>query len=319
MASLSYDIIYHEKLVFKLYGLNIKRNSMTRIFISYRRADSAGYVGRLHAHLKEHFGSDHVFMDTSTINPGDVFPEVIKQALSECDILLAVIGPAWLTIVDATTGKRRLDNPDDYVCLEVATGLKRGIRLIPLLVDQARMPIEKELPPVLMGLEQCNALEINNLYFDQQMTKLVGILEKDLGVAGTKYSLKVTQAPSSIRLRNLVTPNAPPVIDTHERLVTIGRAPKNMVHISDSGVSWEHGQIILRRDEYYYCHLSDSQSTILRRSGDQHMFRAGRKEERSLRNQDRLTISGTTFIIEFDLISEDSGYTTTSKKPDATP
>ncbi|HET9914182.1 MAG TPA: TIR domain-containing protein [Anaerolineales bacterium] len=121
-------------------------------------------------------------------------------------------------------------------------------------------------------------------------------------------------SPSTIRLRYFGLSDASPVIETHERMVTIGRAPKNMVVVTDTDVSWEHGSILLMLDGYIYRHFSNSSSTIIRRKGEEFLLRPGRNEEVVLRNQDRITIGKTTFIIEFNLVAEDTGYTTTHKK-----
>lgn len=118
--------------------------------------------------------------------------------------------------------------------------------------------------------------------------------------------------PSTFRLRWGGSPDLPLVIETHARLITIGRAPKNMVRLPDEIVSWEHGVILLKEGEYFYSHLSKSKPTILRRKGLEQLFRSGKQEETALRNQDRLIIGKTTLIIECDLINEDGGYRTTA-------
>jgi hypothetical protein len=121
-------------------------------------------------------------------------------------------------------------------------------------------------------------------------------------------------AASSIRLLRLGTPIAAPVIETSERIVTIGRAPKNMVVMTDPDISWEHGFVMLRQEGYVYCHLSKSTSTVIRRKHDEYRLRPGKDEEFVLQNQDRLVIGSTVFVVEFNLNSEDTGYTTTHKK-----
>lgn len=123
------------------------------------------------------------------------------------------------------------------------------------------------------------------------------------------------ESPSCLWLRKDEEPGCALLLETHARHITIGRALKNTVQVSDPEVSWEHGQIILMQGTYYYHHLSGSNPSILRRRGEEYLLRQGKKEEIPLRNQDRLTIGQTTFIIEFDLIAEDEGYTTTAKKP----
>src|SRR5690349_10570277 len=109
------------------------------IFVSYRRQDSSHLAGRLYDRLADRFGEDQVFMDVDTIEPGVDFAEEITRAVSACKVLLAVIGPNWLAATDER-GCRRLDDPDDFVRLEIEAALARGVRVIPILADDAVMP-----------------------------------------------------------------------------------------------------------------------------------------------------------------------------------
>lgn len=150
---------------------------MSKIFISYRRADSAGHVGRLYDRLTDHFGAAAVFMDINVIEPGVNFVKVVDAAIRQCHAVIVVIGPQWLTIRD-DEGQRRLDNPNDLVRLEVATALNHDIRLIPALVGGASMPREFELPDALKQLVVRNAIEITDTYFHQDADRLIAVLEK---------------------------------------------------------------------------------------------------------------------------------------------
>ena len=94
-----------------------------RIFISYRRDDSAGYAGRIYDRLAAHFGEDAIFMDVDKIPAGMDFSEVLENEVKSCDVMVVLLGSQWLIIKDAA-GKRRLDNPQDFVRIEVATALK---------------------------------------------------------------------------------------------------------------------------------------------------------------------------------------------------
>ncbi len=154
---------------------------MSRIFISYRREDSAGYAGRLYDRLSQHFGADNVFMDIDAIPIGMDFVEVIEEAVGSCDVLIALIGQQWLTTTDAQ-GRRRLDNPEDFVRLEIKTALDRNIRVIPALIRGASMPRPEDLPDVLQKLARRNALEISDR-FHQDVDRLIKELDKGLGVA----------------------------------------------------------------------------------------------------------------------------------------
>jgi hypothetical protein len=132
---------------------------MTRIFISYRRSDSTSYAQRLYDRLSVDFGSGAVFMDVATIQPGAQFDLVIAEAVSKCDVLIAIIGPQWLKAVDEQGP--RLNNPDDLVRIEIESALKRDVLVIPILVHGAVMPKRQELPEVLRGLARRNALKVS--------------------------------------------------------------------------------------------------------------------------------------------------------------
>jgi hypothetical protein len=118
--------------------------SSSSVFISYRRQESSGLAGRLFDRLAARFGEDRVFMDIDRIELGVDFAEVIAQEVSTCAVLLAVIGPHWLDAADAA-GRRRLEDPDDIVRLEIQAALDRDIRVIPILVDGATMPRPQQL------------------------------------------------------------------------------------------------------------------------------------------------------------------------------
>src|SRR5690242_201262 len=100
-------------------------------------------------------------MDVDSIEPGADFVAAIEQALSRCEVLLVVIGPHWLAAADAT-GRRRIDDPRDFVRLEVALALHRGIRVIPVLVDGASEPHAHQLPADLSGLAQRQAVKVSH-------------------------------------------------------------------------------------------------------------------------------------------------------------
>ncbi len=153
---------------------------MARILLSYRRDDSSGHAGRLYDRLSQHFGRDNLFMDVDTIALGLDFVEAIQDAVGSCDVLLAVIGRQWLTSTDSQ-GHRRLDNPEDFVRLEITTALERGIRVIPVLVGGASMPRSIELPDVLRPLARRQALIVGD-HFHPDVDRLIAALETVLGI-----------------------------------------------------------------------------------------------------------------------------------------
>jgi hypothetical protein len=149
-----------------------------KIFISYRRDDSAGYAGRLFDYLEERFGSRKVFMDIDTIEPGDDFRKVVRNAVGTCDAVVVMIGKQWLNITDSQ-GHRRLDDPQDWVRVEVASALANpNVRVIPVLVHGASMPYADELPEDLRELSYRNALELSNSRFQHDARRLAEAIEQ---------------------------------------------------------------------------------------------------------------------------------------------
>jgi hypothetical protein len=120
-----------------------------RIFISHRPQEG-GYAGRLHDALASRYGSDNVVSDVD-VQPGDDFAEAIGRTVATCDVLLAVIGRDWAGATDSR-GRRLVDSPDDTTRLEVEAALERGERVVPVLVQGARLPPRNELPPSLAPL-----------------------------------------------------------------------------------------------------------------------------------------------------------------------
>ncbi|MCC6174431.1 MAG: toll/interleukin-1 receptor domain-containing protein [Chloroflexi bacterium] len=155
---------------------------MPRIFISYRRDDSQETAGRLHDALSRHFGDGQVFMDVVGIELGDDFVAVIERNVASCDVLLAVIGKQWLTIADSA-GRRRLDNPRDFVRLEIATAIKRNVRVIPLLARGASMPPSSDLPRGLQTLSRRQALELRHNSWRRDVAHLIETIERLSGSA----------------------------------------------------------------------------------------------------------------------------------------
>jgi formylglycine-generating enzyme required for sulfatase activity len=144
----------------------------SKVFISYRRDDSAGSAGRVHDRLEREFGADLLFMDVDAIPLGRDFTKVLRDEVAKCDVLLALIGPNWLNVRDEE-GKRRLDNPADYLRIEIATALQRDIPVIPILLDGARMPKAGQLPKDLEQLSVRQGTDIRHASFRSDMDNLI--------------------------------------------------------------------------------------------------------------------------------------------------
>ncbi|MEM6627487.1 MAG: toll/interleukin-1 receptor domain-containing protein, partial [Pseudomonadota bacterium] len=141
------------------------------IFISYRRSDSAAFAGRIADFFAYNYDDVRVFFDIVGIDPGADFVETIRTRIQSSEIVLAIIGETWLSAADAD-GARRLDNPQDFVRLELAMALELGARVIPVLLDNAQMPGANELPKELAGLARCNAELVRGAAFQRDAQHL---------------------------------------------------------------------------------------------------------------------------------------------------
>jgi hypothetical protein len=146
------------------------------LFISYRREDVPGHAGRLFDRLSEHFGESRVFMDVDSIDLGLDFVTALENALAACEVMLVLIGPRWLLSSDQS-GKHRLEDPDDYVRAEIQTALERGIRVVPVLVQGARLPSAERLPSPIQTLVRRQALELGDASFKSDSRTLIQRLE----------------------------------------------------------------------------------------------------------------------------------------------
>ena len=154
---------------------------MNGIFISYRRDDSAGYAGRLYDRLAAHFGVERVFMDVEGIEPGTDFVDAIERAIASCRVLIVLIGDEWLSAAD-TGGRRRLDDPNDFIRLETSAALARDIRVVPVLLDGALMPHESDLPDNLKPLVRRQAVELTHKQWEASSGELIRTLERILSM-----------------------------------------------------------------------------------------------------------------------------------------
>lgn len=149
---------------------------MPDIFLSYRRQDSSSATGRLADRLEEHFGPGRVFRDHTSISPGDDFTEAIRRAVSTSTVMLAIIGPQWLTASDAQ-GRRRLDQSGDFVRREIETALQAGVPVVPVLVEGASMPSRAELPRPIGELWRINAVELSESRWRFDTDQLIRTLQ----------------------------------------------------------------------------------------------------------------------------------------------
>jgi len=153
-----------------------------KVFISYRRDDSAGEAGRIQDRLEREFGHDLLFMDVDAIPLGMNFVRVLHEEVANCGVLLAVIGPNWLDLRDVN-GNRRLDDPNDFVRIEIAAALQRDIPVIPILLDGAKLPKAAQLPEDLEALALRQDLNVRHTSFQNDLDRLIRQLKARLGQA----------------------------------------------------------------------------------------------------------------------------------------
>jgi hypothetical protein len=164
------------------------------IFLSYRREDAASYARLLKSELRERVPDERVFMDLDSIEPGLDFAEVIVEAVDSCAVLVALIGRQWATLADEQ-GRRRLDDPDDYVRFEVQAALERGVRVVPVLVDGARPLRPEQLPAELQKLARLNALELSYSRYEYDAGRLLELIERVLAAASGTGTVREALSP----------------------------------------------------------------------------------------------------------------------------
>ena len=178
---------------------------MARIFISYRRQDSPSMTGRIYDKLETTFGSDRVFRDIDDIGAGQDFRAKIAQEVNQSDVLLVIIGPKWENITDQQ-GNRRLDNPDDFVRLEVEEGLKNPKKIvIPVLVENASMPKPEALPKSMRELCYRNAISVRqDPDFHPDVQKLIDAVRKITKTGTPLYKKKSAMIGAALLIIGII-------------------------------------------------------------------------------------------------------------------
>jgi hypothetical protein len=191
---------------------------MTGIFINYRRDDAPGVAGRLYDHLAKSFSRRDLFIDVDAIKPGLDFVKQLDTQVSQCDVLLALIGPHWLKAEDEQGGQR-LQGDRDYVRIEIAAALKRDIPVIPVLINGADMPVEDELPEDLKSLSRRHALDLRHTRFAADADAIAAALKDALPKRKSRWPYMAVAAclvasialGSALYLWRSSTPNENPV------------------------------------------------------------------------------------------------------------
>lgn len=167
-----------------------------RVFISYRRDDASAYAGRLYDSIAVPLGEENVFMDVDAIHPGSDFYEAIDEAISSCDVVIALIGRQWLWATDAN-GQRRLDDPEDVLRIELERALAHGLVIIPARVQDAELPSPEDLPDSLAPLARRQAIELRDTSWRDDVDRLLRSLDR---IAADRARAAAGAPPASPRV-----------------------------------------------------------------------------------------------------------------------
>ena len=170
---------------------------MAEIFLSYRRQDSQSATGRLADDLEARFGDERVFRDRE-IAAGDDFVEAIRRSVESATVVLVVVAPHWLAAADPH-GRRRLDDPGDFVRLEIELALAAEVAVVPVLVEGARMPTEAELPRSIAALARCQAVELSDQRWRFDVDTLIALLQSRFGIDADAPSGARAAPPAATR------------------------------------------------------------------------------------------------------------------------
>ena len=242
--------------------------------ISYRREDSTDMTGRIYDRLITAFGKEAVFKDVDSVPLGLHFAEYISSTIEKCHVVIAVIGNKWWGD-DGASGRRRLDDPNDFVRIEIETALKHGIPIIPLLIKDMGMPEETELPDTLKRLVFCNGIPVRidpdfHRDVDALITGLVqmGFQRLDMDSTGGRVNLPA-EISAYLRLGDETTP----ILQVP---FTIGRHRSNSLTLSSSNVSKHHARITFVDDNFYLEDLGSTNGVYLRHGQKEVKLEAGK-------------------------------------------
>ncbi len=160
-----------------------------KIFVNYRRDDSASQALNVAQYLESTFGKNSVFIDVDRLRAGENFPAVLEDTLSRCAVMLTIIGPQWLKLDNHQTNTRRIDNPEDWVRLEIERALARKVPVIPVLIGGAQLPKKSELPASLQALTEHQVATISTNGFRHEMAGLANDLRTLLRIGNRRMSI----------------------------------------------------------------------------------------------------------------------------------
>jgi thiol-disulfide isomerase/thioredoxin len=202
-----------------------------KVFLCYRREDSGAHAGRVKDWLERDLGPDVVFMDVDDVPIGKHFVKVLTDQVARCAVLLAFIGKNWLDARDED-GNRRLDNPKDFVRIEIGSALQRDVPVIPILLDGARIPNANLLPKELEELSYRNGIDLRLSSFRSDVDRLLRGLKRELEVGAVSATTEIKnpeqpqeEPPKPIEAK--INPSLSSAVDVSptksERPATVGK------------------------------------------------------------------------------------------------
>jgi hypothetical protein len=153
--------------------------TVAEVFINYRTGDGEWPAAFLDDKFKRRFGVDRVFRDATSLEAGHDFRSELRRRLERCTVLVVIIGPSWLTARDES-GRRRLDKPSDYVRMEIEESLKRNIRVVPITLNDVRLPLADELPVEIADLAHRQSRVFRSRYYEADFEQILAIIDEEI-------------------------------------------------------------------------------------------------------------------------------------------
>lgn len=297
------------------------------VFINYRGVDSPGYGTLLYNELARRFGVDRVFMDCESIRAGENFVVALLEQVRSARVVLAVIGPHWLTVSDSS-GRRRLDDPQDWTRRELAEALSIGIPVIPVLTDLATLPTKTELPADIAALSECQYRHLRRREANSDLARLITdltSLDTTLAeIASGRADVPPQQLNPADRFRHngilrLSWESGDTiecVLETDDFAVSFGRSAANRVRLPDHRDSRFHGHLALIGTALVYQHLGSKPAFLV---GPTHQLTINKGESCPVGDKDRLHFASGTMLVEYsapDLYDPNVGPTSTTHEED---
>jgi hypothetical protein len=155
---------------------------MAEVFINYRTGDGEWPAAFLDDKFKRRYGRDRVFRDATSLDAGLDFRGELRRRLRRCTVLVAIIGPNWLT-AGSIDGERLIDDPDDYVRMEIESCLRRKIRVVPVTLNATPLPHEDDLPPAIADLASYQKREFRSRNYQSDFDDLVAVIDEEIPLA----------------------------------------------------------------------------------------------------------------------------------------